>query len=186
MPDLNQEWHGQPLWLWYIGGVVVAAGAFVFIRRYQKNKAAATNATGTNAGAYPSTTGFPTGAISQPLPGMGAITPIIFSGPWTPPQTSAPPSAGVPSSRQIDPNAYYPLSQSAANALLASGGTGYQSGQEAIDWALQHGAAIPPGVSASAYYPLSPQAAQGLIASGKPVYQSGQQALQWQQQHPGG
>lgn len=85
MPDLNSRWHGQPLWLWYVGGTIVAAGTFIFVRRYRSNKAAATNATGTNAGAYPGATGFPAGAIGQPLPGMGAVVPIINQFSWNPP-----------------------------------------------------------------------------------------------------
>jgi hypothetical protein len=105
-----------------------------------------------------------------------------------PPPQAVPPPMSVPptsiSPPAINAGSYYILSSDAANAIVNSGGTVYQSGQEAIDFAVAHGQPVPPGINPSGYYPLSATAARGLLAAGKPVYQSGQTALQWQQQHP--
>jgi hypothetical protein len=117
--------------------------------------------------------------VSQSLLVVGpppqAVPPPVHA-----PPTVIPPS-GVP---PINTSQYYILSQQAAQGIVDSGGTVYQSGQEAIDFAVANNQPVPAGINPSGYYPLSPTAARAMIAAGKPVYQSGQTALQWQQQHP--
>lgn len=107
---LRDDFHGAPQWVWIVGGTAVVAGGVMVVRR---RKAAA--ATAANSGSTNSQTGFPSGAISQPLPGLGAITPIILQpgltvnptpvtvNPTPPVTPTPPPSPNTPPPTQTPP-----------------------------------------------------------------------------------
>lgn len=176
---------------WILGGAAVAGGAYYLWRKKQLSS------NNTTSGQY-----------GGPTVGAGAIEPIILqtpgstssgstSGSNNPPQMGIQPvpsnayGAGPPGGTNnfvgsaINPSSYYALSPAAARAMLTSGKTIYQSGQEAIDWDIAHHIQ-PTGINPGAYYALSPAAAHNMVYGGKQVYQSGTEAAAWKQAHPNG
>lgn len=126
--SLNAEWNGLPIWGWTAIGVVTAAGAYLFIRRWRSAKAAGQGDTATTSlspfGSSASWGGGPGGGAGPWGGGSLPVTPGGIGLPAGTTTTTTPSGAGVNNVPAASPSTTYQQPPTVSVGLPAWGGPG--------------------------------------------------------------